>query len=120
MDNNKILLVEDHLSAREAITRVLSHVGFNVVSASTTIEAIKLARSTEFAVVIVDLRLPDHSGIEAVRAIKELEPKTESIIITAYPSFDSSIEAIREDAYDYLLKPLEFDQLISSCCGMIF
>jgi len=114
VDDAEVLLIEDQAPVRESITEVLRSVGFKVAAAADRTEAVRLARKTRFAVVLADLLLPEPSGIETIRDIKQLSPDTEFIIITGYPSFDSSIAAIREDVYDYLCKPLEMQELVRS------
>jgi PAS domain S-box-containing protein len=104
----KILLVDDEPVVRELVRQVLQVEGNEVVEAPTTNEALDTAeRMGPFDVALIDKNLPDGSGIEVARRIKRMQPDTELILITAYPSLDSAIEVLRLGAFDYVIKPFD-------------
>lgn len=111
---SSILLVDDESSLTEVLAEVLGAHGHRVVTASSGEEALALFRKDPFPVVFTDIRMPGMTGTELLRAIKELRPSTEVIIMTAYASLDTSLIAFREGAYDYLRKPFESLELITT------
>jgi len=109
----KILLIEDERITRISLTATLQKEGYDVKNCDTGLEGLEMIRNDTFDVVITDLRLPKTNGIEILRFIKEKSPKTFVIVITAYASVDTAIEALRLGAYDYLTKPFEPDKLLT-------
>jgi len=109
----KILLIEDEKITRISLTETLQKEGYDVKNCDTGLEGLEMIRNYPFDVVITDLRLPKTNGIEILRFIKEKSSKTFVIVITAYASVDTAIEALRLGAYDYLTKPFEPDKLLT-------
>ncbi len=105
----KVLIVDDEPNMRAVLSDVLTEEGYQVAVACDGAEGIAKATSGDFHVVILDLKLPDKSGIEVLRAIKDLRPETVIIMITAYSSVDTAIEAMKCGAYDYITKPFKID-----------
>jgi DNA-binding NarL/FixJ family response regulator len=102
----RILLVDDHEVVREGLRTLLSkRAGFDVVGyAGTVAEAVREAARTEPDVVVMDVRLPDGSGIEACREIREARPETRVIILTSYADDDAVFASILAGASGYVLK----------------
>lgn len=103
-----ILIVDDKPNMVRLLTKVLKQVG-RVLSAERGNRAISLLQENQVDVVLCDLRMPDISGIEVLKACKQHSPKTEFILMTAYSSVETAVDALRLGAYDYLTKPFEPD-----------
>lgn len=107
-----ILIVDDDAGARKTFGTILKAKGYDVESAGTGQEAILKVREKFFNIVFLDIRLPDISGLEVLKNISEINEDIVSIMVTAYASIDSSIEAINKDAYSYITKPVDMDQVM--------
>ena len=108
------MVVDDELFVRELLLEFLSSEGYEVSLADSGEKAVKLMQSEPADVVLVDLKMPGIDGIETLRQIKNTAPNTLSIVMTGYPTIDSSIEALRCGAYDYVVKPFKLNDLKSS------
>ena len=107
----RILLVDDEESVRETMAAILSREGYEVVATPSGEEALEQVNDGEFDLLLTDLRMEGMSGVDLMAAIRERSPETPSIMLTGYASLDSAIEALREGAYDYLVKPCHVDIL---------
>lgn len=106
-----ILVVEDEAILAESISAYLQHHGHTSVVALSGEEGLRRAEEAGPDVALVDLRLPGMDGFEVLRKVREVSPFTEVIIITAYASVASAVEAMRLGAFDYLTKPLDLGEL---------
>jgi len=106
-----ILIVEDEAIMRESLRDWLTDGGYQVETAEDGEEALKTIAEQDFDIAILDLRLPGKDGIEVLREAKEKSPQLKGIIITAYPSVSTAVEAMREGAVDYLPKPFDLNEL---------
>ncbi len=107
----KVLLVDDdsgHLTTLRTITRSW---GYAVQTADDGDVAVELVRGEAFDLIVMDVRMARMSGIEALARIKAFNPSIPVIIMTAYSSVESAVEALKAGAYDYLIKPLDFEKL---------
>jgi DNA-binding NtrC family response regulator len=111
-DKGSVFVVEDDRHQREIIKTILSKEGFYVETAETGKKAIEMLKNSSFDVILTDLRLPDIDGTEVLKEVKTLNLSSHVIIITAYGSIPSAIEATKLGAFYYLEKPFEKDQLI--------
>ncbi len=109
---SRVLIVDDEKAIRESVSLVLSDEGYETEIASNGIEALKYMGERDFDVLISDLKMPEMDGIELVKQSLKICPQTSVIIITAHASVESAIEALRIGAFDYILKPFDFDDLI--------
>jgi two-component system, NtrC family, response regulator AtoC len=100
-----ILLIDDDQGTMELLKEVLEREGYAVDEAKTGHEALSQARACPFDVVLADLRLPDMDGIEVLRTLHALDPDLAVIVMTAFGSMETAVEAIQEGAYDYISKP---------------
>jgi DNA-binding NtrC family response regulator len=107
----KLLLVDDDSAFRQVMANELKRLGYEPATAGSAEEAIRRAAEAEPDVVLLDLRLPGMSGLDAVKAIHEKAPAAEIIMLTGHGSIDSAIESIRLGAFDYVLKPCPLDEL---------
>ncbi len=114
MSQEKILVVDDELFIRELLFEFLTREDYEVVLADCGEKAVELIKSQPVEVALIDLKMPGINGIETLKKIKEADPHTLSIIMTGYPTLESSIEALRCGAYDYVMKPFKLNELKSS------
>jgi len=103
----KILVVDDEESMREFLSVILRKEGYAVDCAADGREAFALAREQPFDLILEDLKMPGMDGIELLRALKEHDPEVLVIIMTAYSTWNSAVEAMRLGAYDYIRKPFD-------------
>ncbi len=106
-----ILIVEDETIMRESLRDWLTDEGYQVDTVAEGEEALKTIVERDFGLVILDLRLPGKDGIDVLREAKEKRPQLKGIIITAYPSVPTALEAMKEGAIDYLAKPFDLNKL---------
>ena len=111
MDPAKILVVDDEPSILRLLQEALSQWGYQVSCASTVEEALVTLGTELFDAALTDIRMPDMSGLDLLRAIKKQDESIEVIVMTGYPTISSAVEALKEGAYDYLSKPLILDEL---------
>jgi DNA-binding NtrC family response regulator len=109
----KLLLVDDEVGYLEVLSKRLTRRGFKVTTATSGSEAIRALRNWDFDVAVVDLKMEDMDGIEVLKVFKHMEPSVQVIILTGHGSERAARDGIDEGAFDYLLKPIEIDQLIS-------
>jgi two-component system response regulator PilR (NtrC family) len=107
----KALVVDDEQNIRKVLRIILSETNFSVVEAASLNDAMQQASRHAFDIALVDLRLPDGLGIDAVRGIKSKNSDTCVIVITAFASADNAVEAMKAGAYDYLIKPFNVEEL---------
>lgn len=109
-----LLVVDDDDAFRSRLARALEDRGFEVRTAADPAQAVAVARgdSPEFAV--VDLRMPNGSGLELVRDLKAIDPATKIVVLTGYGSIASAVEAVRLGATHYLSKPATVDEILAA------
>ena len=112
MEKRKILIVDDEKNLRESLSYMMSVRGFEPILSSSGKQAIEMIVSETPSIAIVDLKLGDMSGLDVVKEIKKKTPATECILLTAYASKSSAIEAVNLGAYSYVQKPFDVDQLM--------
>ena len=100
----RILVLDDDQGMREFREIMLTKEGYDVTSADEPSKAINLCRKIDFDLVITDLRMPKIDGIEFLKTIKDQKPETIVILITAYASGETAVNAMKEGAYDYVEK----------------
>lgn len=108
----KILVVDDEKSIRQSLNIILSDEGYEVKSAADGEEALNLINDDNFDVIISDIKMPNVDGMELLDRASKISPGTFYIIMTAYASVNTAVEALRHGAFDYLIKPVEFDDLL--------
>ena len=100
----KILVVDDEIKLRGLLSRIIRGEGFDVIEAGTIGEATRLLASKEVDVVLCDVKLPDGSGVDFVSKIKILNPIVEVILLTAYGNISDGVQAMKNGAFDYIMK----------------
>ena len=112
-DGLRLLVVDDDPALRRSLERVLAQNGYDVAGAETAQQARAQLEAQAFAVVLLDLVLPDADGLALLRELKATQPETEVLVVTAHGSIESAVEAMRWGAYDYLTKPFHTEELLS-------
>ena len=108
----RILIADDEKAIRESLKMVLEEEGYSPDIAQDGTEALEKIKSSDFDIVISDIKMPNVDGIELMNQAAKLSPNTFFIIMTAYASVKTAIDAMRAGAFDYLIKPIEFDDLL--------
>jgi len=111
---SEILIAEDEDILRRNLTYILNSSGYATMSARSTVDAIELLKKKEFDLVITDLVMPVKGGSELIKYIFDNHPDIAVIIITAYPSTDSAIHAVKSGVFDYFTKPFKTEDMISA------
>jgi two-component system response regulator AtoC len=108
----RLLVVDDDRAMREMLTSLFKERGLTVEDAPSADAALARAAEQDFDVVLSDVRMPGLSGVELVGQLRRLRPSTPVVLMTAFGSIDSAVEAMRTGAFDYLTKPFEPDAVI--------
>ncbi len=108
---DKILVVDDERSMRDFLSIMLKKTGYDVTTAVDGEEAVKILHKDIFDLVITDLKMPKVDGLQVLKTVKELSPDTVVIVITAFASTETTVEAMKEGAYDYITKPFQNDEM---------
>jgi len=111
MNKVRILIVDDEKDMRDFLEIMLGKEGYEAVSAPTAMIALDYYKEKSFDLVISDIRMPEMEGLEFLKALKEMDPDAIVIMITAYASVDTAIEAMKNGAYDYFTKPFKVDEI---------
>ncbi len=111
---NNILVVDDEPVARQSMMDILKLEGYNVTALPNGQAAVEHVRMNPVDLMIVDMRMPGMSGLEVIQVVNQVSPETEVILLTAYGSTDTAIQALRLRIHDYLLKPASPAQVIQS------
>jgi DNA-binding NtrC family response regulator len=107
-----VLVVDDDVAMREMLVSLLEEHGTRAAAAGDAEEALERIRTEEFDAVLSDIRMPGKSGIELVGEIREARPDTPVILMTAFGTIDSAVEAMRSGAFDYITKPFKRDEVL--------
>lgn len=112
MSSASVLIIDDEPLMRLSMQDALKDAGYDVYAASTGDQGLERVKKGVFDLVITDLRLPGADGLQIVQACKQHSPRTEVIVITAYGSVETAVEAMKLGAYDYIMKPFSMDELL--------
>jgi two-component system response regulator RegA len=113
----EILLVDDDEVFRERLARALRARGYGVVTAGDHVGALAKAREVPFDFAVIDLRMPEGSGLVLLERLRTLAPTARYVMLTGYGSIASAVEALRLGAHDYLSKPADADDVIAALSG---
>ena len=114
MAQKTLLVADDDASIRSLLKQLLSDEGYGVLEASTGIEVVEKVKESSPDLVIMDVRMPELDGIEALARLKSTNPKTAVLIMTAFGSSNAAIRAMELGAFDYITKPFELDKISHS------
>jgi DNA-binding NtrC family response regulator len=107
----KILVVDDELSIRESLSGWLQQDGYEVGTAPGGLDALAKVQETHYDIMLVDVKMPEMDGLTLLKKLKELDPDTVIVMMTAHGDIHDAVEAMKLGAYDYLLKPFELEEL---------
>jgi DNA-binding NtrC family response regulator len=114
MPRDKVLIVDDEDLIRWSLRQKLGHWGYQTIEAGTGREALELLERENPDLVLLDIRLPDTNGLTVLQTIKEQQPRVVVILMTAYGVLEDAVTALRQGAYDFVAKPLNFEELAST------
>jgi len=114
LEEKRILIVDDDEDIVESLSTLLSNAGYVVDVALNGEEAIKKSKEKVYNVALIDVELPDMTGIDLLTKLEERKPATRKIIITGYASLDNAVKALNLGADAYLIKPVDPEELIST------
>ncbi len=114
MGGNKIMVIDDEKIVGDMSKLSLEQEGYTVETFLSAEPALKRLQEEEFDVVVTDLKMRGIDGMEVLRTVKKLYPKTKVIMITAFANLDAAIEALRGDVHDFFPKPVRIKELKAS------
>lgn len=109
----KILIIEDEEIVKETLAENLKDKGFFVDTAENATIALAMIRQFYYDILLVDYRLPDMNGLTLIKEAAAISKESVSIVVTGYSSVETAVDAMRMGAYDYLLKPIDIDALVT-------
>ena len=107
----RILVVDDEEAMRESLNDWLKEDGYEVGLAAGGQEAIDMVRDEPWEIILLDLKMPGMNGLETLKHLKEVRPDAEILMMTAYATVDTAVQAMKEGAFDYLVKPFDPDEV---------
>ena len=110
----QLLVIDDDAVTRELLTEVLQSEGYRVAACDSGPRALELAEHEHFDLAVTDVRMPEMDGIAVTRALKARDPAIQVIVMTAFGSVETAVEAIRHGAYDYVSKPMNLEEIKST------
>ena len=109
----RILIVDDEIDMLELLELIITdRTEYEVVTTNTPLDVPDLLKKEPFDLLITDLRMPDIDGIELIEMVKKVDDQLPFIIITAYGTIESAVEAMRKGAFDYITKPFRQEQIL--------
>src|ERR687892_170840 len=111
MPETRVLVVDDERSMRELLAITLRQAGYDVTLADGGSSAIEQLREGSFDLIVTDLRMHETDGMAVLRAAREMTPETPVVVVTAYASTETAVEAMKLGAYDYVTKPFKLDEI---------
>jgi DNA-binding response OmpR family regulator len=110
----RILVVDDEAFIRQALLRAINLAGYHVEAASSGLEALELLKCTPFDLMVLDICMPEMSGVDVLRLTRQVHPDLLIIILTGHATLESAIAAVKGDAVDYLLKPASVHDIVAT------
>lgn len=110
----RVLLIDDEETLVEYLSKRLLREGYIVKATFSGEEAIEVANNDDFDVAVVDLKMPGMDGVETQKRLKKIQPFLQSIVLTGHGTIDTALESGKENAFKYLLKPIEYDNLVET------
>jgi DNA-binding NtrC family response regulator len=114
----KVLVIDDNANMRETLADILEEKGYEVVTTKTALEAMQMAQKSFFNIALIDINLPDKTGIELLRKFRSMYPSRMNIMITASALLRNAVDAVNLGANGYILKPIDLtnlDQIMKEC-----
>jgi DNA-binding response OmpR family regulator len=111
---NNILVVDDEPIARQSLSDYLKLEGYNTTAIANGELAVEHVRRYSVDLILLDLKMPGMNGLDVIQVVNQISPDTEIILLTAYGSMETAVEALRHRVHDYLLKPASLVQILES------
>ena len=108
----KILVIDDERSIRNTLKDILGFEGYAVEVAENGLLGLEMVRSTDFDIILCDIKMPEMDGIEVLEKIMLLKPETTVVMISGHGNIDTAVEAIKKGAFDFIVKPLDLNRLL--------
>src|SRR5689334_14495838 len=112
MNRRTILVVDDDESVRDVVQMQLEELGYQVLTAASAREGLSLVDEHSPSLVITDLKMPGESGMDVLRNLRAEHPDIVVVMVTAFGTIQTAVEAMKSGAYDYVTKPIDFDELV--------
>ena len=109
----RVLLVDDEETLLEYLSKRLLKHGFTVKATFSGEEAVDAAKDQHYDVAVVDLKMPEMDGVETQKRLKEIQPFLQCVVLTGHGSVETALESGHHDAFQYLLKPVDYDNLVA-------
>lgn len=110
-DSKHILVVDDEEDVRDTLENVLKSMNYTTSIAANGVEALEVIQNNKIDVVLSDLYMPEMNGIELLKRVQGIDKKVIFLMITAHPTIETAVEAIKKGAYDYLTKPFHIEEV---------
>jgi DNA-binding NtrC family response regulator len=110
-ENIRILIVDDEMIVRSSLKSGLEEDGYGIDTAASAEDALKMLQDHTYSIILLDIKMPGMDGIELLRRVKQVNPNIEVVMITAYATIESAVEAMKIGAFDYITKPFEPDEV---------
>lgn len=119
MERKNILVVDDELLIRDLLYDFFSEKNWIVSVSDSGSKALEILKTRRFDLALIDLKMPEIDGIDLIKSIKARYPSLPIVIITAFPSFESAVEALRLKIEDYITKPFNINKLFKLICEIL-
>ncbi len=110
-ETRRVLVVDDEQEVRDTLSSVLENLDYIPYVASNGVEALEIIKKEPIDVVLSDLYMPEMDGIELLKRVRSMNKKIVFLMITAHPTIETAVEAIKKGAYDYLTKPFHIEEV---------
>jgi two-component system response regulator PilR (NtrC family) len=110
-ETRRVLVVDDEQEVRDTLSSVLENLDYIPYVASNGVEALEIIKKEPIDVVLSDLYMPEMDGIELLKRVRSMDKKIVFLMITAHPTIETAVEAIKKGAYDYLTKPFHIEEV---------
>ncbi|NOZ55795.1 MAG: sigma-54-dependent Fis family transcriptional regulator [Calditrichaeota bacterium] len=107
----RVLVVDDEEDILQLFTELLQRWGYEPVTARNGVEALDKFRSQQIDLIVSDLKMPEMDGLELLQHIRSIDSRVPVLVLTGYPTVETAVKAIQEGAYDYLMKPVNPEEL---------
>ncbi len=111
MATSRVLVIDDEDLMRDFVEEALSRAGYDVITAPNAEEGLRAVEKMQFHVVVTDLRMPGKDGLEVLETVKRRDPSVSVIVMTAYATVETAVEALKGGAVDYIMKPFTPDEI---------